>query len=166
MFDISVWRSNLRGKSLLSGQSIYYSFFGLYLDLPTSRTQIFSRRRSANGRIFLCFLRQKRARERELRAAARTTGTGNEKRRTLRKSSLYREDQLACLHCRIVPVVPVVPVVLVVSVIPVVPAVLVVPVGPFVPVVPVVPIVQAPPVVQKLDSPIYRIGKPIALSSG
>ena len=160
MFDISVWRSNPLGKSLLSGQSIYYSFFVLYLDLPTSRTQIFSRRRSANGRIFLCFLRQKRARERELRAAARTTGTGNEKRRTLRKSSLYREDQLACLHCRIVPVVPVA------SVIPVVPAVLVVPVGPFVPVVPVVPIVQAPPVVQKLDSPIYRIGKPIALSSG
>ena len=162
MFNISVWRSNPRGKSLLSGQSIYYSFFGIYLDLPTSRTQIFSRRRSAKGRFFLCFLRQKRARERELRAAARTTRTGNEKRRTLRKSSLYREDQLACLHCRIVPVVLVVPVA---SVIPVVPAVLVVPVDPFVPVIPVVPIVQAA-VVQKLDSAIYRIGKPIALSSG
>ena len=75
-----------------------------------------------------------------------TTGTGNEKRRTLRKSSLYREDQLACLHCRFIPVVPVVPVV---------PAVLVAPVGPFVPVIPVVPTVQAPPVVQKLDSSIY-----------
>ena len=156
LFYILVWRSNPRGKSLLSGQSIYYSFFGLYLDLPTSRTQIFSRRRRANGRFFLCFLRQKRARERELRAAPRTTRPGNEKRRTLRKSSLYREDQLACLHCRIVPVVPVASVI---------PAVLVVPVDPFVPVIPVVPIVQAA-VVQKLDSAIYRIGKPIALSSG
>ena len=36
------------------------------LDLPTSRAQIFSRPRRASGRFFLCFLRQKRAREREL----------------------------------------------------------------------------------------------------
>ena len=47
---------------------------GAILDLPTSRTQIFSRARSASGRFFLCFLRP-------------TTGTGNEKRRILRKSS-------------------------------------------------------------------------------
>ena len=33
---------------------------------------------------FLCFLRQKQAREREL---GPTTGTGNEKRRTLRENS-------------------------------------------------------------------------------
>ena len=60
-------------------------------------------------------------RESESFALGPTTGTGNEKRRTLRKSSLYREYQLACLHCRLVPVVPLVPVA---SVIPVVPAVL------------------------------------------
>ena len=40
---------------------------------------------STSGR-FLCFLRQKRARERELLVLGPTTGTGNEKRRTLRKS--------------------------------------------------------------------------------
>ena len=101
---------------------------------------------------FFYAFRGKSERESESFALRPTTGTGNEKRRTLRKSSLYREDQLACLHCRFVPVVPVVPVVLV---IPVVPAVLVAPVGPFVPVIPVVPTVQAPPVVQKLDSSIY-----------
>ena len=40
---------------------------------------------SASGRFF-CFLRQKRARERELLVLGPTTGTGSEKRRTLRKS--------------------------------------------------------------------------------
>ena len=41
--------------------------------------------KSTSGR-FLCFLRQKRARERELLVLGPTTGTGSEKRRTLRKS--------------------------------------------------------------------------------
>ena len=53
------------------------------LDLPTSRTQKFSRARSASGR-FLMFSVAK-ASERS-RALGPTTGTGNEKRRTLRKS--------------------------------------------------------------------------------
>ena len=53
------------------------------LDLPTSRTQKFSRARSASGR-FLMFSVAK-ATERS-RALGPTTGTGNEKRRTLKKS--------------------------------------------------------------------------------
>ena len=56
-----------------------------HIDLPTSRAQIFSRARSASGRFFV-FLRQKRARERKL---GPTTETGNEKRRTLRKSRFH-----------------------------------------------------------------------------
>ena len=40
------------------------------IDLRTSRAQIFSRARSPSGRFFLCFLRQKRARKRKLRAEA------------------------------------------------------------------------------------------------
>ena len=44
----------------------------VFLDLPTSRAQIFSRARSVSGRFFV-FSAAKQARE-------RTTGTGNEKR--------------------------------------------------------------------------------------
>ena len=39
----------------------------------------------ASGRFFFCFLRQKRARERSFTLGP-TTGTGNEKRKTQRKS--------------------------------------------------------------------------------
>ena len=55
------------------------------VDLPTSQAQIFSRAQSAIERqvLFFCSLRQKQAREREL---GPTTGTGNEKRRTLPES--------------------------------------------------------------------------------
>ena len=64
-------------KSTLSHTT--QTFFRHTLDLPTSRAQSFSRARSASGRFFM-FLRQN---ERE---SGKTTGTGNEKRRTLRKS--------------------------------------------------------------------------------
>ena len=77
-----------RKHNRLTGRQTFLSRpdfpFRSSLDLPTSLAQIFSRARSARGR-FLCFLRQKRAREREL---GPTTGTGNEKQRTLRKSTL------------------------------------------------------------------------------
>ena len=56
-----------------------------HIDLPTSRAKIFSPARSASGRFFV-FLRQKWARERKL---VPTTGTGNVKRRTLRKSRFH-----------------------------------------------------------------------------
>ena len=52
------------------------------LDLPTSRAQCLSRARSASGRFFMFSA----ARESETFALGPTTGTGNEKRRTLRKS--------------------------------------------------------------------------------
>ena len=45
----------------------------------------FFHEREVRALVFLCFLRQKSARERKLALRA-TTGTGNEKRRTLRKS--------------------------------------------------------------------------------
>ena len=53
------------------------------LDLPTGRTQNLSRARSASGRCFMFSVAK--ASERS-RALGPTTGTGNEKRRTLRKS--------------------------------------------------------------------------------
>ena len=56
------------------------------IDLPTSRALKFFHGREARVVDFLCFLRQKRTREREL-----TTGTGNEKRRTLRKTRRSRK---------------------------------------------------------------------------
>ena len=49
------------------------------MNLPSSGAQNFSRARKARVGEFLCFLRQQGA-------AGLTTGTGNEKRRTLRKS--------------------------------------------------------------------------------
>ena len=49
-------------------QANLYITLGLYLDLPRNRAQIFSRRRSANGRFFYVFCGKER--ERELRAGA------------------------------------------------------------------------------------------------
>ena len=54
------------------------------VDLATRWAQFFSQARRERVVDFLCFLRQKQAREREL---GPTTGTGNEKRRTLRENS-------------------------------------------------------------------------------
>ena len=62
---------------LLSSKGLH---IGYDLDLPTSRAEIFSRAQSASGRIFM-FSAAK------ANALGPTTGTGNEKRRTLRKSS-------------------------------------------------------------------------------
>ena len=57
------------------------------LDLPTSRAQIFSRARSESGRFFYVFCsKNERRSEGSSFVLGPTTGTGNEKRRTLRKS--------------------------------------------------------------------------------
>ena len=55
---------------------------------------------SASGRLFYVFLRQKRARERELLVLGPTTGTGSEKRRTLRKSVPSNSPRSQKVFCK------------------------------------------------------------------
>ena len=62
----------------------------LHLDLPTSRAQIFSRARTWSGRFFM-FPAVKASEG--ARALGPTTGTGNEKRRTSRKSMLHPVEE-------------------------------------------------------------------------
>ena len=69
-----------------------------WVDLPTSRALIFSQARSASGSFFFYVFPAKaseRARERESESSSfalgPTTGTGNEKQRTLRKSKQWAE---------------------------------------------------------------------------
>ena len=59
------------------------------VDLPTSRAQFFSRARSTSGRFFI-FSAAKAS-----ESSGPTTGTGNVKRRTLRKSNLSAEREAA-----------------------------------------------------------------------
>lgn len=56
------------------------------LELPTSRVHFFFHEREGRVVDFLCFLRQNRVRE-----LGPTTGTGNERRRTLRALEPERE---------------------------------------------------------------------------
>ena len=62
----------------------------LHLKLPTSRAQIFSRARSSSGRFFM-FSAAKASEG--ARALGPTTGTGNEKQRTSKKSMLHPVEE-------------------------------------------------------------------------
>ena len=57
--------------------------------LPTSQAQFFSRARSASGRFFIFSAAT------ATESSGPTTGTGNEKRRTLRKSNRSAEREAA-----------------------------------------------------------------------
>ena len=116
VFDHSVWGKKI-GLPLCDRRSKLIT--GIYIDLPTSRAQIFSRARSATGRflIFPAAKASERTRARLVspaknrikwrhfganhlcpsriyrcvRVQFRAAGTGHEKRRAFRESSIYIE---------------------------------------------------------------------------
>ena len=116
VFDHSVWWKKI-GLPLCDRRSKLIT--GIYIDLPTSRSQIFSRARSATGRLLMFPAAKASERTRArlvspaknrikwrhfganhlcpsriyrcVRVQFRAAGTGHEKRRAFRESSIYIE---------------------------------------------------------------------------